>query len=96
MGDAEQVQMDSTPIFPPVSGQPIRRRRLQDVDTHKEVDENAEAPKTGLPKYIRFLLLLSIIPIMFYTPKVLAFAGEKVQNNQQLLIYIWAVSYSFL
>lgn len=36
MGDAEQVQMDSTPIFPPVRGAPVRRRRqVEDIHSQK-------------------------------------------------------------
>jgi hypothetical protein len=94
MGDTEQVQMDGTPIFPPVRGAPVRRRRQLEGDLHaqKEVGESGDAPKPGLPKYLRFALLLSIIPIMFYTPKVLIFFGDKVQKNQHLLIYLWSVS----
>ena len=92
--------MDNTPIFPPVRGaaQPVRRRRLVEGDGRDKevVGENGEAvSKPGLPKYVRFMLLLSIIPVMFYVPKVLAFAGDKVQKNQHLLIYLWTVSWKY-
>jgi hypothetical protein len=98
MGDAEQVQMDSTPIFPPVKSAPstvTRRRKVAPGGEGEGVEEKGEPQAKGLPKYLRVLLLLSLIPIMFYVPKVLVLAGDKVQKNQHLLIYLWTVSTLF-
>lgn len=105
MGDTEQVQMDSTPIFPAVrrpGPAPTVRRRRQ-AATAASNEENAAGEqgeegvpvKTGMPTYVRVLLLLSLIPVMYYVPKVLSMAGEKVQKNQHLLIYLWSVSFVF-
>lgn len=94
MGDTEQVQMDNTPIFPAVrSAAPtVRRRRGQEInDTGAEQEEGAPV-KGGMPTYIRVMLLLSLIPVMFYLPKVLSYAGDKVQKNQYFLVYLWSVS----
>jgi len=100
MGDTEQVQKSNTPIFPPVKGAaPVRRRRQIEADANAQIKEgeNGEVPvKSGLPKSVRIILLLSLIPVMFYVPRVLAFAGDKVQKNQQLLYYLWAVYGSIL
>jgi len=107
MGDAEQVEMDNTPIFPAVrnarpTGANLRRRKGQvdeedddqpdfDNDHDHDHDHDHSVKTGGMPTYLRVILLLSLIPIMYYIPKVLALAGEKVQKNQHLLIYLWSV-----
>jgi len=111
MGDAEQVEMDSTPIFPASrparpTGPTVRRRKQpqqednddfefdgddDDGHGHEHGHGHAEVKAGGMPTYVRVLLLLSLIPIMYYIPKVLSFAGDKVQKNQHLLIYLWSV-----
>lgn len=95
MGDREDVQMDNTPVFPAARGPTVRRRRQANTNGDRSeeiVGEQGEVPvKAGMPTYVRVILLLSLIPIMYYVPKVLSMTGEKVQKNQHLLIYLWGV-----
>jgi len=94
MGEAEQVQKDSSPIFPPPSSTTTTTVRRRKFEIDHETDENEKgtaAPSKSLPNYVRVLLLLSLIPIMFYLPRALSLAGEQVQQKQHLLIYLWVV-----
>ncbi len=86
MGD--ELIMDS---FPPAKGPVVRKRKMAQEGDDQEEEEKV---KKGPPSYVRIILLLSLIPIMFYTPRVLTYAGEKVQKNQHFLMYLWGVSLS--
>lgn len=95
MGDTEQVKMDSTPVFAG-SAAPVRRRRIaakHEIEEEPVAEDGIQDKKPGMRKSVRVMLLLSLIPIMYFIPKVLSMAGEKVSKNQHLLIYLWSVSY---
>jgi len=77
---------------------PSTRKRLTGKEAKKERRSSASEethhpppPQSTLAKIVRAVLLLSLIPAMYFVPFVLRFAGAKVQANFHLLIYLWVI-----
>jgi len=54
-------------------------------------DHPPPPPQSTISKTIRFLLLLSLIPAMYFVPIILRMAGSQVKGNFNLLIYLWVL-----
>jgi len=92
MADTEDIHMDSTPIFP--APNPQKRRVPKSNESSKEPHLHHE--QSLLSKTLRFLLLLSFIPIMFSVPYVLRVAGQMVKNNYFPLAILWSIYFIIL
>lgn len=67
-----------------------KKEKTSDSEDHSGHDHaTPSAPQSALSKTIRFLLLASLIPAMYFVPYVLRFAGAQVKTNFHLLIYLW-------